>query len=321
MVSQYHPPFMHYHQQGFQQHPYGMEHRSSSPAVLEQCSHPHNAAQQISNTAQLPPVQEYQLYPYTMEHRSSSPAVLEQSSHPHNAVQQISNTAQLQPVQEYQLYPYTMEHRSSSPAVLEQSSHPHNAVQQISNTAQLQPVQEYQQFPYGIEHRSPSPAVLEQPTHHHTAVPHINATQYNMQPTASGHVVTHNNSVSPQRPSPAMSLSPLPVFLRQPDVQQQQIPYSNSSPNSPQHIDLQVQELTRRIEELKFQREAYERTIKQDENAHNEQLLHEMMGERRVVTPVIHIKEEGCKGLQSETTTEESPTLSMLLLLVTQYYI
>ena len=271
MASQYHPPFVHYYQQGLQLHPYGTEHRSSSPAVLEQSSLHHNAT---------------------------------------------PNTTHLQPVPEYPHYPY--EHRSSSPAVLEQSSYHHTAALQIPNTTQLPG---HQQFPHHTEHRSSSPAVLEQPTHHHhTPVPHINTTQCSVQPTATGHdhVITHNGLVSPQRPSPAMSTSPaltstspLPVtFLRQTDVNQQQLPYSNNSPNNPQHIDLQVQELTRRIEELKSQREACERTIKQDEN---EQLLREGMGERGVVTPVIYVKEEEIHKHSSETTTEESPTLSMLM--------
>ena len=246
-----------------------------------------------------------------MDHRSSSPAVLEQSS--------LLAPTHLQAVPEYPHYPYGMEHRSSSPAVLEQSSYHHTAALQVPNTTQLP--SGHQQFPHHTEHRSSSPAVLEQPmvTHyHHNAVPQINTMQYNVQPTAAGRVITHDGLVSPQRPSPAMSTSPAmtstsPVpamFLRQPDVKQQQLPYSNNSPNGPQHIDLQVQELTRRIEELKSQREAYERTIKQDEN---EQILHEVMRERRVVTPVIHVREEGIHKHPSETTTEESPTLSMLI--------
>ena len=270
-----------------------MEHRSSSPAVLEQSSYHHSAAPQLQ------PVQEYLQHPYGMEHRSSSPAVLEQSSYHHSAA------PQLQPVQEYLQRPYGMEHRSSSPAVLEQSSHPHSAV--LHNT-QLQPV--HQQYPYCMDHQSSSSAVLEQPTYHHSALPQNNTTQYSIQP----------RDVSPQRLSPAMSSSPM--FLRQPDVEQQQLPYSNNSPNGPQHIDLQVQELTRRIEELKSQREAYERTISQDENMHNEQVLHEMMAERRVVTPVIHIKDEGCQGFKKPSSeTEESPTLSMLHTITVTTYI
>lgn len=270
MVSQYHPAA--FMQQSFQQHPHGIVHQSSSPAALERSSLYHNA---------------------TATH--------------------------LQPVPEYPHYPYGMEHRSSSPAVLEQSSYHHAPALQIPNATQLPPA--HQQFPHHTEHRASSPAVLEHPTHHHhhhTTVPHINSTQCNVPQPVAGHVITHDGLVSPQCPSTAMSTSPamtsstspLPAMFLTPDVKQQQLPYSNNSPKSPQHIDLQVQELTRRIEELKSQREAYERTIKQDEN---EQLLREVMGERRVVTPVIHVKEEGIHKHSSETTAEESPTLSMLL--------
>ena len=193
------------------------------------------------------------------------------------------------------------EHRSSSPAALEQSSYHHNAVPHINGQIQ-------EQLPYGLElHRASSPAVLEQQLYHNYAMSQINTTQLNVQPTVTG-----NATLSPQLSSTKMSPSSSPVMsLRQPE---QQTAYSNNSPTSPQHIDLQMQELTRRIEELKVQREAYERSLKQDE-MYSRQSPHEMVEERKSVTPAVNINEKGCRKLRSfpSDTTEDSLIFSKLL--------
>ena len=200
-----------------------------------------------------------------------------------------------------------VEHPSSSPAVLEQTSYHHNTVPHINGQVQEQP-------PYGLEHhRSSSPAVLEhQQLHHNYAVPQINTTQLNVQPTVAG-----NATLSPQLSSTTMSPSISPVMcVRQPE---QPTTYSNNSPTSPQHIDLQLQELTRRIEELKIQKEA---CIKQDE-MYSQQSSREMAAERKLVTPEIHIKEEGYSKLRSfpsDTTNEDSLPFGKLFTVILNMY-
>ena len=160
-----------------------------------------------------------------------------------------------------------------------------------------------QQHACSSEHRSSSPAVLE-----HIALPQNYTTHYNLQPPVTGYVTTQANMVSPQHATPMRSPSPMlipssvispspiapspitpspialspmapspiapsPIMFQ--DVNNQQLLTSgNNLPTNPQHIDSQLQELTRQIETLKSQRDAYERASKQNEGMYNERLLH-----------------------------------------------